>query len=204
MLYVPSGWWHLVVNLEESVALTQNFVSPAELAIVLDFMKNKSDQLSGFKRSQFETDTPAVSLAPGRQAASIGTTAAIAQSNAIKPSEEEGDECDGAGFNVFELFCDRLGRFDQQLLEESMKQVEGMEETRRATCALIRRNAPVQPKRKANSGPSWWDKLKSTSTIAGEDSTTTTAEGAPAEQGAGFSFGDHLDSSELELEEVPW
>lgn len=28
----PSGWWHLVVNLEDSVAVTQNFVSANEVS----------------------------------------------------------------------------------------------------------------------------------------------------------------------------
>jgi len=48
LLYVPAEWYHLVVNLEESVALTQNFVPRGKLADVLSFLKEKRDQVSGF------------------------------------------------------------------------------------------------------------------------------------------------------------
>lgn len=50
ILHVPSGWWHLVVNLEPSVAITQNFVPTKHLSAVLDFLKNKPDQVSGFRK----------------------------------------------------------------------------------------------------------------------------------------------------------
>ena len=48
-LHVPSGWWHLVVNLVPSIAITQNFVPQAHLGKVLAFLRNRPDQVSGFR-----------------------------------------------------------------------------------------------------------------------------------------------------------
>ncbi|ORY62143.1 F-box domain-containing protein [Pseudomassariella vexata] len=52
VLFVPSGWWHLVVNIEPGVALTQNFVTKSQkhLTQVLSFLKDKPDQVTGFSR----------------------------------------------------------------------------------------------------------------------------------------------------------
>ncbi|KAK4244803.1 hypothetical protein C7999DRAFT_16965 [Corynascus novoguineensis] len=51
ILHVPSGWWHLVVNLEDGIALTQNFVPQSHLGGVLSFLKEKADQVSGFEKA---------------------------------------------------------------------------------------------------------------------------------------------------------
>ncbi|KAL1311686.1 hypothetical protein AAFC00_001790 [Neodothiora populina] len=50
LLYVPAGWYHLVLNLDESIALTQNFVPRQRLPSVLHFLRDKPDQISGFSK----------------------------------------------------------------------------------------------------------------------------------------------------------
>jgi len=48
VVFVPRGWWHCVINLDdESVAMTMNYVSRSNLGAVLNFLKDKVDQVSG-------------------------------------------------------------------------------------------------------------------------------------------------------------
>jgi len=48
VLHVPSGWFHLVLNLEPSLALTQNFVPTKKLPDVLAFLRDQRAEVSGF------------------------------------------------------------------------------------------------------------------------------------------------------------
>ncbi|EPY29452.1 transferase, transferring glycosyl group [Strigomonas culicis] len=47
IMFVPSGWWHSVINLEDSVAITQNYVSESNLSNVVKFLRYMKGSISG-------------------------------------------------------------------------------------------------------------------------------------------------------------
>lgn len=49
VIFVPHGYWHMVVNLDDCIALTHNYVSTSNLADCLRFLRDSEDQISGVR-----------------------------------------------------------------------------------------------------------------------------------------------------------
>jgi hypothetical protein len=48
VMFVPHGWWHMVINMDEvNIAVTHNYVSDSNLSNVLKFLNTRRDQVSG-------------------------------------------------------------------------------------------------------------------------------------------------------------
>jgi len=66
LLFIPNGWWHCAINLEESIAVTQNFVSPRNLKNILRFLNGslvkKTQKLNVIFRSSLSQSSKYATL----------------------------------------------------------------------------------------------------------------------------------------------
>merc|ERR1711972_443616 len=64
-VYVPNGWWHNVVNLEFSVAVTENFVGRHNLRASYEAMRADDPELSASWLAALEANPATQLLAQG-------------------------------------------------------------------------------------------------------------------------------------------
>jgi Cupin-like domain len=63
IMFVPAGWWHAVVNLEWSSAVTQNYVSAIGFERVAQWLKERPGQVSGCRDAEHGKEV-ALTFAP--------------------------------------------------------------------------------------------------------------------------------------------
>lgn len=137
-MHVPSSWWHSVINLDDSVALTQNFVPEPKLGNVLHFFKNKRDQISGFRPKEVKEAIKSL-LQDGELSEQSNTSLHqfVVEFSKLSESEQNEDCGEIAGLPpmpIFELFCQLLICKDKQSeLESGLAQMARMEKAARGT-----------------------------------------------------------------------
>jgi hypothetical protein len=94
----------VVINLEDSVAVTQNYVSRLELASVLQFMKHRPEQISGFKFDK------------------------VGGEGEADDDDDCGDEEQKRG--LYSAFCAELQREKPDILREGLEGLDRLESAR--------------------------------------------------------------------------
>lgn len=111
IIFVPSGWWHAVINLEFSVAVTQNYVSRANFARVAQWLATKPEQVSGCRDSEHARYVAANFASR--------VVAARPQLRHLLGGREGG--CDGGGSNEDSNACLKRRRKDHCGLWDTLK-----------------------------------------------------------------------------------
>ena len=114
VVFVPSGWWHAVINLEDTIAITQNFVGEGNLSKVLNFLKRRRDQVSGVDSATTLYDRFAESLKKSRPdiweniSSSSSTTSSTSMNwnECVKKNKEDSGKGGGGGFSFNFSFDD--------------------------------------------------------------------------------------------------
>jgi Cupin-like domain len=83
VIFVPHGYWHMVVNLDDTnCAITHNYVSPSNLGNVLKFFSEKQEQISGCRdRSE--------SIKPEHLHEAIVEALAVAEPKILRQAQEQ-------------------------------------------------------------------------------------------------------------------
>lgn len=100
IIFVPHGWFHVVLNLETSFALTHNYVSTVNLRAVMRFLDERPDQVSGVSEDRKHDLGRKFRAALGQSAPSALAELEAAERLAREPSAWDKAKA-GGGFSLF-------------------------------------------------------------------------------------------------------
>lgn len=157
-IYVPSRWWHSVINLTDCVAITENFVPDPLLSNVLSFLKNKPTHISGFHMKDVASSIN--ELLGNLEEEEIRTTLpnyipALEKWSATNKDREYDNEDCGVkqdtknSIPLYEFFIELLKRSDHKVAAEQA--ICEMERLNQATEAKIRESETWNALKKGSS-----------------------------------------------------
>lgn len=134
-MFVPAQWWHTVINFEDTVALTANFVPYARLGTVLDFFKNKPTQISGFHPKEFREflEKFVKTHKDHIEDKHLNTFNKYLEASELGDTDEDVGEldCEKIDLPVYELFVELLKDHGyEKELTDSLKKVHALERER--------------------------------------------------------------------------
>lgn len=125
-MYVPSNWWHLVINLQDSIAITENFVPNNNLTNVLKFFKEKPNQISGFKLNDINELIKKVSV----EQPSIEKFKMELQESSFDLFEDCGEIDNLPDIPIFDIFQELLrANGDETQLNKSLEELNSRSKT---------------------------------------------------------------------------